>query len=78
MTPTFSGPAKVTRDGETYTEWGIYGGGETPYTSLRARDQHAYIIDEDTGQHLFVMVSDLGPLAAMLADAQQYLTGGQR
>lgn len=77
MTRPFAGPADVTRAGERHTEW-EYTDADGHTYRLLARRSGIWLRDEsyDTGIELFE--EDLGPLAAMLAAAQQYLTGGQR
>lgn len=75
---TFTGPTEVTRDGEAYTEWHLRGPSGNRIITLRSQGGHSRIIDEIGGNHVPFLSSDLGPLAAMLTDAQQYLTGGQR
>lgn len=75
---TFTGPTEVTRDGETYTEWHIVGPNGYPTVALRARGGVGFLIDHTSGAEVMVLTSELGPLAAMLTAAQQYLTGGQR
>ncbi|MGN0097197.1 MAG: hypothetical protein ACI38U_14180 [Corynebacterium sp.] len=78
MTPAFDGPRTITRDGETYTEWHLRGPNGYPTTTLRYRGGVGFLIDITSGAEVLVLTSELGPLAAMLTDAQQYLTGGQR
>lgn len=75
---TFTGPTEVTRDGETYTEWSVDGFDDCPSLSLRASAGLVRVTDEGSGESILVLLSELGPVAAMLADAQQHLTGGQR
>ncbi|MGN0095072.1 MAG: hypothetical protein ACI38U_03320 [Corynebacterium sp.] len=78
MTPTFTGPHTITRDGETYTEWHITGPNGYPTVTLRARGGVGFLIDRTSGAEVMVLTSEFGSLAAMLTDAQQHLTGGQR
>lgn len=74
----FDGPRTITRDGETYTEWHLRGPSGNRIITLRSQGGHSRIIDEIGGNHVPFLSSELGPLAAMLTDAQQVLTGGQR
>lgn len=78
MTPTFSGPDTITRDGETYTEWHIVGPTGIPTITLRSRGNRALLVDCVTGKEVLILPSEIGPVAAMITDAQQHLTGGQR
>lgn len=78
MTPAFDGPRTITRDGETYTEWNLVGPNGDPTVTLRARGGLGFLIDRASGAEVLVLPSELGPLAAMLTDAQQVLMGGQR
>ncbi|MGP5931735.1 hypothetical protein [Corynebacterium glyciniphilum] len=78
MTAAFTGPHSITRDGETCTEWHLVGPNGYPTTTLRYQGGVGFLIDVTSGAEVLVLPSEFGPLAAMLTDAQQYLTGGQR
>lgn len=78
MSPAFTGPDTVTRDGETHTEWHIVGSTGIPTITLRSRGNRALLVDCVTGAEVLILHSEIGPVAAMITDAQQHLTGGQR
>lgn len=78
MTRPFAGPDTITRDGETYTEWHIVGPTGIPTITLRSRGGLSYLVDCVTGEEVLILRSEIGPVAAMITDAQQHLTGGQR
>ncbi|OLT54861.1 hypothetical protein BJF89_01110 [Corynebacterium sp. CNJ-954] len=78
MTPAFDGPRTITRDGETCTEWHLIEPNGYPTVTLRARGGVGFLVDHTSGAEVMVLTSEFGSLAAMLTDAQQHLTGGQR
>ena len=75
--PTVTGPRAVTRGGETYTEWEYISPSGYVYRLTSRRDE-LWLREEKFDVGIELDAVDLGCINEMLADAQQYLTGGQR
>lgn len=73
----FEGPRDVTTGGDRRLEW-TYRDEDHRRFTLRSGYWGIVLRDEDADTGIELDEADLGPLAAMLADAQQHLTGGQR